>query len=142
MGENRVRLSESQAEARSTEAFVALSLLTVTGTSLLTQRLGFSDSLGAFVAGVILAETNFRAQIEADLRCGNYALLYLRPTRRGGREAQPNSKAFSRQPRPFRGLLLGLFFVSTGSSIDLALIKQNWPTASAWHSQLQWMLLF
>ena len=43
--------------------------------------------LGAFLAGALLAETNFRTQIEADIR-------------------------------PFRGLLLGLFFVTTGTSVD------------------------
>ncbi|KAK9905227.1 hypothetical protein M0R45_000421 [Rubus argutus] len=84
------------AEARSSEAFVALCLLTVAGTSLLTQKLGFSDTLGAFLAGAILAETNFRTQIEADIR-------------------------------PFRGLLLGLFFVTTGTSIDMQLLFREWP---------------
>ena len=43
------------AEARSEETFIALCLLTVTGASLLTQRMGFSDTLGAFVAGVLLS---------------------------------------------------------------------------------------
>lgn len=47
--------------------------------------------LGAFLAGAILAETNFRTQIEADIR-------------------------------PFRGLLLGLFFVTTGTSIDMQVL--------------------
>ncbi|XP_060216197.1 K(+) efflux antiporter 3, chloroplastic isoform X2 [Lycium barbarum] len=82
------RVFEVVAETRSSEAFVALCLLTVAGTSLLTQKLGFSDTLGAFLAGALLAETNFRTQIEADIR-------------------------------PFRGLLLGLFFVTTGTSIDM-----------------------
>ncbi|XP_022726855.1 K(+) efflux antiporter 3, chloroplastic-like isoform X4 [Durio zibethinus] len=82
------RVFEVVAETRSSEAFVALCLLTVAGTSLLTQQLGFSDTLGAFLAGALLAETNFRTQIEADIR-------------------------------PFRGLLLGLFFVTTGTSIDM-----------------------
>ena len=50
------------AEARSDETFVALCLLTVTGASLLTQKLGFSDTMGAFVAGVLLAETNYSTQ--------------------------------------------------------------------------------
>ncbi|KAG5577056.1 hypothetical protein H5410_057190, partial [Solanum commersonii] len=84
------------AETRSSEAFVALCLLTVAGTSLLTQKLGFSDTLGAFLAGALLAETNFRTQIEADIR-------------------------------PFRGLLLGLFFVTTGTSIDMQLLFREWP---------------
>ncbi|KAM0943616.1 putative regulator of K+ conductance, cation/H+ exchanger, NAD(P)-binding domain superfamily [Dioscorea sansibarensis] len=90
------RIFEVVAESRSSEAFVALCLLTVAGTSLLTQMLGFSDTLGAFLAGAILAETNFRTQIEADIR-------------------------------PFRGLLLGLFFVTTGTSIDMQLLFREWP---------------
>nr|GMD07230.1 K(+) efflux antiporter 3, chloroplastic [Ipomoea batatas] len=90
------RVFEVVAEARSSEAFVALCLLTVAGTSLLTQQLGFSDTLGAFLAGALLAETNFRTQIEADIR-------------------------------PFRGLLLGLFFVTTGTSIDTELLFREWP---------------
>ncbi|RWR77892.1 K+ efflux antiporter 3, chloroplastic [Cinnamomum micranthum f. kanehirae] len=90
------RIFEVVAESRSSEAFVALCLLTVAGTSLLTQMLGFSDTLGAFLAGALLAETNFRTQIEADIR-------------------------------PFRGLLLGLFFVTTGTSIDMQLLVREWP---------------
>lgn len=90
------RVFEVVAESRSSEAFVALCLLTVAGTSLLTQKLGFSDTLGAFLAGALLAETNFRTQIEADIR-------------------------------PFRGLLLGLFFVTTGTSIDMQLLFREWP---------------
>uniref|UniRef100_A0A0D9Y1I3 RCK N-terminal domain-containing protein n=1 Tax=Leersia perrieri TaxID=77586 RepID=A0A0D9Y1I3_9ORYZ len=54
------------------------------------------SQLGAFLAGAILAETNFRTQIEADIR-------------------------------PFRGLLLGLFFVTTGTSIDMQLLIREWP---------------
>lgn len=90
------RIFEVVAESRSSEAFVALCLLTVSGTSLITQMLGFSDTLGAFLAGALLAETNFRTQIEADIR-------------------------------PFRGLLLGLFFVTTGTSIDMQLLFREWP---------------
>lgn len=94
------RVFEVVAETRSSEAFIALCLLTVAGTSLLTQKLGFSDTLGAFLAGAILAETNFRTQIEADIR-------------------------------PFRGLLLGLFFVTTGTSIDMQLLLREWPNVLA-----------
>ncbi|GER42109.1 glutathione-regulated potassium-efflux system protein [Striga asiatica] len=90
------RIFEVVADTRSSEAFVALCLLTVAGTSLITQKLGFSDTLGAFLAGALLAETNFRTQIEADIR-------------------------------PFRGLLLGLFFVTTGTSIDMQLLIREWP---------------
>ncbi|XP_073269857.1 K(+) efflux antiporter 3, chloroplastic-like isoform X3 [Primulina huaijiensis] len=90
------RVFEVVADTRSSEAFVALCLLTVSGTSLITQKLGFSDTLGAFLAGTLLAETNFRTQIEADIR-------------------------------PFRGLLLGLFFLTTGTSIDTQLLIREWP---------------
>lgn len=91
------RLFEVVASAKSDEVFIALCLLSVTGASLLTQRLGFSDTLGAFVSGVLLSETNFKAQVEADIQ-------------------------------PFRGLLLGLFFVTTGATLDLALLIREWPT--------------
>ncbi|BBN13424.1 K+:H+ antiporter [Marchantia polymorpha subsp. ruderalis] len=94
------RIFEVVADSRSSEAFVALCLLTVTGTSLVTQKLGFSDTLGAFLAGALLAETNYRTQVEADIR-------------------------------PFRGLLLGLFFVTTGTSIDLQLLFREWPNVLA-----------
>ncbi|XP_061370130.1 K(+) efflux antiporter 3, chloroplastic-like [Gastrolobium bilobum] len=90
------RVFEVVADARSSEAFVALCLLTIAGTSLVTQNLGFSDTLGAFLAGSLLAETNFRTQIEADIR-------------------------------PFKGLLLGLFFLTTGTSIDMQLLLREWP---------------
>ncbi|CAI8618019.1 unnamed protein product [Vicia faba] len=94
------RVFEVVADTRSSEAFVALCLLTIAGTSLLTQKLGFSDTLGAFLAGAILAETNFRTQIEADIR-------------------------------PFRGLLLGLFFLTTGTSIDMQVLLREWPNVLA-----------
>lgn len=91
------RVFEVAAASKSDEVFISLSLLSVTGASLLTQKLGFSDTLGAFVSGVLLSETNFKAQVEADIQ-------------------------------PFRGLLLGLFFVTTGASLDLALLIREWPT--------------
>ncbi|CAJ2678259.1 unnamed protein product [Trifolium pratense] len=94
------RVFEVVADTRSSEAFVALCLLTIAGTSLITQKLGFSDTLGAFLAGAILAETNFRTQIEADIR-------------------------------PFRGLLLGLFFLTTGTSIDMQVLLREWPNVLA-----------
>ncbi|MEW5307679.1 MAG: hypothetical protein WDW36_010057 [Sanguina aurantia] len=89
------RIFAMVAQSRNPETFVALCLLTVTGTSLLTQKLGFSDTLGAFLAGVLLSETNYRTQIEADIR-------------------------------PFKGLLLGLFFVSVGASVDTEVLIRNW----------------
>lgn len=57
------------ADSRNRESFVALCLLTVTGAALLTKQLGFSDTLGAFIAGVLLSETSFRNQVRAR-RCG------------------------------------------------------------------------
>ena len=89
------RIFEMVAESRSSETFVALCLLTVGGTSLLTKQLGLSDTLGAFIAGILLSETSYRTQVEADIR-------------------------------PFRGLLIGLFFLSVGSSINMEVLKENY----------------
>jgi CPA2 family monovalent cation:H+ antiporter-2 len=82
------------ASAKSPEAFVATILVTVLAMSTLTESLGLSDTLGAFLAGVLLAETKYRHQIEADIA-------------------------------PFRGLLLGLFFITVGFGIDVSLMKGN-----------------
>lgn len=91
MGKNFLQpVFRSVARSKSSEAFIAAILFTVLATSSLTQMLGLSDTLGAFLAGVMLAETKFRHQIEADIK-------------------------------PFRGLLLGLFFITVGFSIDLKL---------------------
>ncbi|CAI5514951.1 unnamed protein product [Closterium sp. Naga37s-1] len=112
------RLFEFVAESRSSEAFIALCLLTVTGTALITSKLGFSDSLGAFLAGVLLAETNYRTQLGAFLA--------------GALLAETNYRTqVEADIRPFRGLLLGLFFVTTGSSIDLNLLASEWPNILA-----------
>ena len=67
----------------------ASALLVVLGAALLMQEVGLSMAMGAFLAGLLLAESNFRHQLEADIE-------------------------------PFRGMLLGLFFMSVGMSIDLA----------------------
>lgn len=56
-------LLQMVANSRSSEAFVAACLLTVGGSSLLTKQMGLSDTLGAFVAGVLLSETSFRTQV-------------------------------------------------------------------------------
>lgn len=85
------------ARSKSSEAFIAVILFTVLATSTLTQQLGLSDTLGAFLAGVMLAETKYRHQIEADIK-------------------------------PFRGLLLGLFFITVGFSIDLDLAFRKLAT--------------
>lgn len=76
------------ASARAPELFVAVILLTVIGASVATASVGLSLALGAFLAGLLLAETEFRHQIEVDLQ-------------------------------PFKGLLMGLFFLTVGMSVDL-----------------------
>ncbi|KAL3789609.1 hypothetical protein HJC23_003158 [Cyclotella cryptica] len=88
------------AAAGSQEAFLGVILLTVLGMSFLTEGLGLSNTLGAFLAGVLLSETKYRYQIEADIA-------------------------------PFRGILLGLFFVTVGFEIDVGLIARNLPMVSA-----------
>ena len=90
------RVYKVVAGAKDQTAFLAITLLTVLGMSGFTQALGLSDTLGAFLAGVLLAETKYRYQIEADIA-------------------------------PFRGLLLGLFFITTGFSIDVGLAVANVP---------------
>mmetsp|Transcript_49405 Transcript_49405/g.164932 ORF Transcript_49405/g.164932 Transcript_49405/m.164932 type:complete len:613 (+) Transcript_49405:704-2542(+) len=90
------RVFQLVASARDQTAFLAITLLTVLSMSAFTQALGLSDTLGAFLAGVLLAESKYRYQIEADIA-------------------------------PFRGLLLGLFFVTTGFSIDLPLALASAP---------------
>jgi len=73
------------------EIFTAFSLFLVIGIALLMQELGLSPALGAFLAGVILATSEYRHAVETDIE-------------------------------PFKGLLLGLFFISVGMSIDFGLI--------------------
>jgi monovalent cation:proton antiporter-2 (CPA2) family protein len=73
------------------EIFTALSLALVVGTTLLMQMVGVSPALGAFVAGVVLANSEYRRTLETDIE-------------------------------PFKGLLLGLFFISVGMGIDFGLL--------------------
>jgi CPA2 family monovalent cation:H+ antiporter-2 len=75
------------------ELFMAAILFVVVGTSVLTHVAGLSMALGAFLAGLLLAETEFRRQVEVDIE-------------------------------PFKGMLLGLFFISVGMRIDLAEVAQ------------------
>ncbi len=77
------------AAAGSTEFFMAACLLVIIGTGVLTAASGLSMGLGAFIAGILLAETEYRREIEVTIE-------------------------------PFKGLLLGLFFVSIGASLDLS----------------------
>ena len=80
--------------AGSIEVFSAAALLVVIGTAWLMQLAGLSVTLGAFIAGVLLANSEFRHEIESHIQ-------------------------------PFKGLLLGLFFISVGMAIDLALIERH-----------------
>lgn len=93
-------LFKTVAAANSQEAFLGVILFTALGMSFLTEGLGLSNTLGAFLAGVLLSETKYRYQVEADIA-------------------------------PFRGILLGLFFVTVGFEIDVRLIANNLPTVSA-----------
>jgi len=76
------------------EVMTAASLLVVLGTAALMAAVGMSMALGAFLAGVLLAESNYRHELEADIE-------------------------------PFRGLLLALFFMGVGMSIDLSVVYAN-----------------
>ena len=84
----------SVARANSEELFVAASLLVVIVAALASQAAGLSMALGAFVAGVLLAETEFRREVEVTLE-------------------------------PFKGLLLGLFFVSVGLGLNLQVLVER-----------------
>jgi CPA2 family monovalent cation:H+ antiporter-2 len=84
-------MMRSVARAHSEELFVAASLLVVIGAGLAAAVAGISMALGAFIAGLLLAETEHRKQIERTIE-------------------------------PFKGLLLGLFFVSVGTSLDLSML--------------------
>ncbi|MDF3983781.1 monovalent cation:proton antiporter-2 (CPA2) family protein [Luteibacter sp. PPL201] len=79
------------ARAKSTEVFTATALLVVMGTAWLMELAGISTTLGAFLAGLLLADSEYRHELESNIE-------------------------------PFKGLLLGLFFVSVGMSVDLALL--------------------
>ena len=78
------------AGTRLREVFVGFSLFLVLGTAALSQAVGLSMALGAFLAGVMLAESEYRHELELDID-------------------------------PFKGLLLGLFFIAVGMSVDLGL---------------------
>jgi glutathione-regulated potassium-efflux system protein KefB len=83
------------AEAHAREVLTAAALLVVLGSALAMQFGGLSMAMGAFIAGVLLSESTFRHQLEADIE-------------------------------PFRGILLGLFFLSVGMSLDLGVMAANW----------------
>ncbi|MGM9507000.1 monovalent cation:proton antiporter-2 (CPA2) family protein [Larkinella sp. GY13] len=76
------------------EVFIATALLMVAGISVLMEMVGLSPALGAFVAGVVLANSEYKHELESDID-------------------------------PFKGLLLGLFFISVGAAINFELIAEN-----------------
>lgn len=84
-------MMRSVAKADSEDMFVAASLLVVLGAGLVAALTGLSMALGAFIAGLLLAETEYRKEVEKTVE-------------------------------PFKGLLLGLFFVSVGLALDLSLL--------------------
>ena len=87
------------AATRAREVMTAAALFVVLGAALLMEAGGLSMAMGAFVAGVLLSESSFRHQLEADIE-------------------------------PFRGLLLGLFFLGVGMSLDLKVVAQHWLLVS------------
>jgi monovalent cation:proton antiporter-2 (CPA2) family protein len=82
------------AAARLREIFTASALLGVVAVAALMELVGLSPALGAFLAGVVLAESEFRRELETDIE-------------------------------PFRGLLLGLFFITVGAGLDLGLVRDH-----------------
>lgn len=88
------------AGTRQTEVFTAAALLLVIGIALLMAQVGLSPALGTFLAGVVLAESEYRHELEADIE-------------------------------PFKGLLLGVFFIAVGASVDFGLIASEPGTIAA-----------
>jgi glutathione-regulated potassium-efflux system protein KefB len=82
------------AQTGAREVMTAAALLVVLGAALIMQAVGMSMALGAFLAGVLLAESNYRHELEADIE-------------------------------PFRGLLLALFFMGIGMTIDMAVVRAD-----------------
>lgn len=83
------------AASHAREIMTAAALLVVLGSALMMQLGGLSMAMGAFLAGVLLSESSFRHQLEADIE-------------------------------PFRGILLGLFFLAVGMSLDLGVVSRQW----------------
>lgn len=89
------RIFDEVARSRSNELFVLSTLVVALVTGAFTQWLGLSMALGAFMAGMLLGESQYRRQLEADIR-------------------------------PFRDLLMGLFFISIGMMLDFELVMRFW----------------
>lgn len=88
------------AAAKAREVMTAAALLVVLSAALLMELSGLSMAMGAFLAGVLLSESSFRHQLEADIE-------------------------------PFRGLLLGLFFIGVGMLLDLQQVAENWQVIAS-----------
>ena len=82
------------AKAELPEVFTATALMLVVGIAALMNLVGLSPALGTFLAGVVLASSEFRHQLEADIE-------------------------------PFKGLLLGLFFITVGAAINFEILNNN-----------------
>jgi monovalent cation:proton antiporter-2 (CPA2) family protein len=76
------------------EIFIAFALFLIVGSALLTQSVGLSMALGSFIAGILLADSEYRMELEVDIE-------------------------------PFKGLLLGLFFMAVGMAINVGLVIKN-----------------
>jgi len=83
------------AKTGASEAMLATALFVVFGSAMLMQSVGLSMALGSFLAGVLLAESSYRVELEANIE-------------------------------PFRGILLGLFFMAVGLSLDVTVLLENW----------------
>ncbi|WP_370030920.1 cation:proton antiporter domain-containing protein [Qipengyuania mesophila] len=89
------------AKANLRELFTAAALVVVIGIALLMSLVGLSPALGAFIAGVVLATSEYRHELESDIN-------------------------------PFKGLLLGLFFITVGAGIDFELASTIWGSVVFW----------
>lgn len=87
------------------ELFTATALLVVVGIALLMTVVGLSPALGTFLAGVVLANSEYRHELESDIE-------------------------------PFKGLLLGLFFITVGAGINFALLFDSYPSVLGWTAVL------
>lgn len=94
------RLFRVAAEGGGRDFLMAITLLTVVGAAAITASAGLSIALGAFLAGILLGETEFKHQAEIDLE-------------------------------PFKGVLLGLFFMTVGMSLDLSVVLAQWQVVIA-----------
>ena len=93
-------LFELVARTQNEEVFTATALLVALATAWATSQVGLSLSLGAFLGGMVLSETPYRAIVQSEIK-------------------------------PFRGLLMGFFFISIGLSLDIRVLVHAWPEVLA-----------